>query len=254
MFFFLPEVTSVKDVGITFDTNLSHSLPTLLPLHSLQTSELIYYFVPFSLEIQAFLSRHILPMLDLCLNITVIWSPYKVGDIFSIEKVQRSTSWSQKLNIQATPSCHKPWYLELRRLRTDLVVCYKIVFGLIKVDVNKFFSFAPVSNTRGHRYKLFVEQSTRNVRHYVSVDELSIYGIICRPLLTLPPWLNSNVVTSWFVKVLIVLCWLVRLFFRMVVSALSSHSTLACHVFCYILLCTWLLLLLLLSSLLLTFL
>ena len=56
--------------------------------------------------------------------------------------------------------------LELRRLRTDLVVCYKIVFGLMKVDVNKFFSFAPVSNTRGHRYKLFVEQSTRNVRHY----------------------------------------------------------------------------------------
>jgi len=56
--------------------------------------------------------------------------------------------------------------LELRRLRTDLVVCYKIVFGLIKVDVNKFFSFAPVSNTRGHRYKLFVEQFTRNVRHY----------------------------------------------------------------------------------------
>jgi len=56
--------------------------------------------------------------------------------------------------------------LELRRLRTDLVVCYKIVFGLIKADVNKFFSFAPVSNTRGHRYKLFVEQSTRNVRHY----------------------------------------------------------------------------------------
>ena len=43
--------------------------------------------------------------------------------------------------------------------------CYKIVLGLITVDVNKFFSFAPVSNTRGHRYKLltFVEQSTRNV-------------------------------------------------------------------------------------------
>ena len=40
-----------------------------------------------------------------------------------------------------------------------------------------------------------LQQSTRNVRHYFfSVDELSIYGIICRPLLTLPPWLNSSVV------------------------------------------------------------
>jgi len=56
--------------------------------------------------------------------------------------------------------------LEPRRLRTDLVVCYNIVLGLIKVNVNKFFSFAPVCNTRGHRYKLFVERSTRNVRHY----------------------------------------------------------------------------------------
>ena len=37
-----------------------------------------------------------------------------------------------------------------------------------KASNNKFFRFAPVSNTRGHRYrpKLFVEQSTRNVRHY----------------------------------------------------------------------------------------
>ena len=47
--------------------------------------------------------------------------------------------------------------LELRHLRTDLVVCYMIVFGFMKVDVNKFFSSAPVSNTRGHQYKLFVE-------------------------------------------------------------------------------------------------
>ena len=29
--------------------------------------------------------------------------------------------------------------LELWRLRTDLIVCYKIVFGLIKVDFNNFF-------------------------------------------------------------------------------------------------------------------
>ena len=56
--------------------------------------------------------------------------------------------------------------LELRRLRTDLIVCYKIVFGLIKVDFNNFFSFAPANNTRNHGYKLFVEQSTRNIRYH----------------------------------------------------------------------------------------
>jgi len=101
---------------------------------------------------------------------TVIWLPYKVGDISSIEKVQRrftkrlpglkNLTYKQRLVATNLDT------LELRRLRADLVVCYKIVFELIKVDVNKFFSFAPVRNTCGHRYKLFVEQSTRNVRHY----------------------------------------------------------------------------------------
>ena len=91
-------------------------------------------------------------------NTVIIWSPYKVGDISSIEKVQRrftkrlpglkNLTYKQRLVATNLDT------FELRRLRTDLVVCYKIVFGLIKVDVNKFFSFAPVSNTRSHRYKL----------------------------------------------------------------------------------------------------
>ena len=51
-----------------------------------------------------------------------------------------------------------------------------------KASNNKFFRFAPVSNTRGHRYrpKLFVEQSTRNVRHY----------FFCRRVVNI--WNNHN--------------------------------------------------------------
>ena len=45
-------------------------------------------------------------------------------------------------------------------------MCYEIVFGLINVDFHTFFRLAPSNNTRGHRYKLFVEQSTHNVRYY----------------------------------------------------------------------------------------
>jgi len=171
---------------------------------------------------------------------TVIWSPYKVGDISSIEKVQRrftkrlpglkNLTYKQRLVATNLDT------FELWRLRTDLVVCYKIVFGLIKVDVNKFFSFAPVSNTRSHRYKLL---NNLLVMYDIifSVDELSIYGIICRLLLTFPPWLHSNVVCYKLIcqsTYCIVLISTVRLFYRIVVSALSSHSILACHVFCYI--------------------
>jgi len=39
-------------------------------------------------------------------------------------------------------------------------------FRLINIDFCGFFRFAPSCNTRGHCYKLFAEQSTRNVRYH----------------------------------------------------------------------------------------
>jgi len=132
------------------------SFPTLRAFFSRNTSILVKAYI-----------TYVRPLLE---HNTVIWSPYKVSDISSIEKVQRrftkrlpglkNLTYKQRLVATNLDT------LELRRLCTDLVVCYKIVFGLIKVDVNKFFSFAPVINTHGHRYKLSVEQSTHNVRHY----------------------------------------------------------------------------------------
>jgi len=38
--------------------------------------------------------------------------------------------------------------LELRRLDNDLVMCYKIVFGLIDVNFTDFFTFSPSVVTR----------------------------------------------------------------------------------------------------------
>ena len=90
-----------------------------------------------------------------------------------------------------------------------------------------------------------LQQSTRNVRHYFfSVDELSIYGIICRPLLTLPPWLNSSVVCY---KLICQSTYCIVLISKVVFQDgckcsiepfYLPDSILACHVFCYILLCT----------------
>ena len=52
----------------------------------------------------------------------------------------------RRLNLQS---------LELRRLLTDLVWCYKIVFGLVRVNTSEFFELSSTTFTRGHRYKLF---------------------------------------------------------------------------------------------------
>jgi len=45
--------------------------------------------------------------------------------------------------------------LDLRWLRADLVWCYKIIFGLVCLDVNKFVVLNTNSRTRRHAFKLF---------------------------------------------------------------------------------------------------
>lgn len=54
--------------------------------------------------------------------------------------------------------------LETRRLRLDLLYLYKILFGLIDIEWSSMFKFAPVSATRGHCYKLFIQRSRIDVR------------------------------------------------------------------------------------------
>jgi len=54
--------------------------------------------------------------------------------------------------------------LELRRLLTDLVWCYKVVFCLVDINVDDFFSFSNLVVTRGHQYKLYKKRTVSHVR------------------------------------------------------------------------------------------
>jgi len=58
----------------------------------------------------------------------------------------------QRLNI---PS------LELRCLRIDLILCYKIVFNMVDLQFDEFFEWSPSCGTRGHKYKLYNKNSAR---------------------------------------------------------------------------------------------
>jgi len=49
-------------------------------------------------------------------------------------------------------------------LHADLFWCYKIVFGLAKVQSDAFFVMNPCTVTRGHKYKLYKRHSTVCVR------------------------------------------------------------------------------------------
>jgi len=86
--------------------------------------------------------------------------------------------------------------LELRRLRADLLWCYKVVFGLADVNVNEFFEFSPCHNTRGHKYKLFKHQTTACVRSKIfSVNVLSTFGTPCLMMSVLTLFIGFDVVS-----------------------------------------------------------
>jgi len=76
---------------------------------------------------------------------TVIWTPYFVKDIEAIERVQRrfstrlrgygNYSYAERLRLLQLHS------LEVRRLVIYLVWCYKIVFHVVDICMDEFFSF-----------------------------------------------------------------------------------------------------------------
>jgi len=99
---------------------------------------------------------------------SVVWSPWLKQDIDQIEKLQRrftkrlvgmkDLNYDERMHQLGLSS------LELRRLHLDLIFCYKVVFGLVGVNIDDFFEFNHAANTRGHAYKLFKSRSVNNTR------------------------------------------------------------------------------------------
>ena len=99
---------------------------------------------------------------------SVVWSPDLKRDTDAIEKVQRrftkrlaglkKPSYGQRLKLVNLPS------LELRRLHTDLLCCYKIVFGVVDLMCDGFFKLCQWTVTRGYMYKLYKPSSTSSAR------------------------------------------------------------------------------------------
>ena len=54
--------------------------------------------------------------------------------------------------------------LELRRLRTDLIFCYKLLSGLISGPLDAYGIELSCRGNRGHAYKIQVQHSRINIR------------------------------------------------------------------------------------------
>ena len=76
--------------------------------------------------------------------------------------------------------------LELRRLRTDLLTVYKIVFGLLTTIIDVFFTLRVHAHLRGHPYTLDKQRCTNSVRQSFlgrlpKVDLIILEGKNVRP-------------------------------------------------------------------------
>ena len=96
------------------------------------------------------------PLLEYC---TPIWSLYSVGMIFKrVESLQRA--FTKTLPCVKCLTCKKRLSalclesLELRRLKADLIVCFKILRGFTNDIPSEFFVWSS-SSTRGHSMKLY---------------------------------------------------------------------------------------------------
>ena len=92
-----------------------------------------------------------------------MWSPTAVGCINKIEPVQRC--FTKHIKALSNLSYDEHLFeldnerLELRRLRADLQMCYKIFHNFVDIHHADFFTPNSVIQTRGNSLKLLVPNS-----------------------------------------------------------------------------------------------
>lgn len=110
---------------------------------------------------------YVRPILEYC---SPVWSPVSAKLVNDLESVQR------RFTKRLPGLSHYPYdnrcallgidRLEFRRLRADLILCYKIINGLVSLSPDSFFNFNTSHITRGHSLKLHVPTSRINCRQH----------------------------------------------------------------------------------------
>jgi len=109
------------------------------------------------------------PLLDYC---SPVWAPVYKTDINLIERVQCRVT--KRLLCRKDISCHDRLVildnadtLEIRRLKMNLIMLFKITHYLVALDFCSFFGLTNFTSTRSHNYKL-VKPICNNNAHQLS--------------------------------------------------------------------------------------
>ena len=97
-----------------------------------------------------------------------IWGPCYIGDLKLVEGVQRRATklipnlydkpYQERLRELRLPS------MEYRRKRGDMIQCYKIMNGLVRLDLNDLFTPITTVNTRGHHQRVRRQRAHKAAR------------------------------------------------------------------------------------------
>ena len=157
----IQSVDMVRDLGILVDDNLSFSAHCS-DVASRAHARVAMIFRAFQASDMSVLLRayttYVRPLLEFE---TFVWSPHYVKDITSLEKVQGTftrrlyhrCSFPHVADVVRLSELRlEP--LEKRRHRNDLIMCFKILRGLVDLDSASLFQLRSDSCTRGNALKL----------------------------------------------------------------------------------------------------
>ena len=179
---FMNQKNQVRDLGIFVDDSLKwsqHCIHIAKRAHRLLTIIGKTFISRNPVIILKMYKALVLPVLD---YLSPIWSPYLKRDIETIEKVQRRLTrffpGIRKLSYRDRLSSLGLKSLQTRRLRQDLIIVFKIVHGFLDVPFDDFFTFCPsLHKTRGHPYKLYVQNVHLNCRkHFFSQRSVLVWN------------------------------------------------------------------------------
>jgi len=192
---------SVKDLGVIVDSDLKFSQHISVCVARAHSRACLIHKCFVSKDRNSLMRAYITYVRPLIEYASQVWSPHLQMDINKLEAVQRRftkrlygmydleyTARLRALNIDS---------LEKRRLHADLVLAYKILFGLVDINSSDFF----ILNNNNYRetralnpYKLCISSCRVDTRKYFFAGALSRLGTVCLALkMTLERCHVSNV-------------------------------------------------------------
>ena len=165
----LPFVESITDLGVILSSNLSFSnqinklcskarCRSAMILKSFQSRDKLLLFRAFIVYVR--------PILEYCCN---VWSPYRLCDIRKIESIQRLfTKRLRGLKNLPYPDrlkCLNAESLEMRRIKYDLSMYFKILHGLVDTNTDALFQVRDM-RTRSNGLTLHKAKFDCNIERY----------------------------------------------------------------------------------------